>query len=122
MESYKKVRLDREVLPDYIIRVNRRTKPSIYVDKITEQLLTVKVDAVTISSMGDAISKAVTVAEIVNHRIKGVHQTNEISTLSIDDEYEPLEDGLEKVTVNRKLTCLKIILSLTVPAKKTSGY
>ena len=122
MEKYRKVRPDRENLPEHIIRVNRRTKPSIYVEKIQQLLTETKTPEIIISSMGDAISKAVTVAEIVKHRVKGVHQTNQISTLSIDDEYEPLEEGLDKLTVNRKLTCLKIVLSLAQPKDKTAGY
>ena len=41
---------------------------------------------------------------------------NEISTIVIDDEYEPIEEGLEKMTVSRKLTCLQIVLSKKAPA------
>ena len=48
---------------------------------------------------------------------------NEISTIVIDDEYEPLEEGLEKMTVSRKLTCLQIVLSKAAPKDKTiPGY
>ena len=80
-------------------------------------------DTVTLSSLGEAITKSVTIAEIVKHRVTGLHQVNEISTIVIDDEYEPIEEGLEKMTVSRKLTCLQIILSKKAPADKTvPGY
>lgn len=82
-------------------------------------------DSVTLSSLGQAITKAVTIAEIVKHRIPGLHQINEINTIIIDDEYEPLEEEkeLDKMTVSRKLTCLQITLTKTAPADtKVAGY
>ena len=44
----------------------------------------------------------------MKHRIAGLHQVNEINTIVIDDEYEPIEgeEELDKMTVSRKLTCL----------------
>ena len=77
----------------------------------------------TLSSLGEAITKSVTIAEIVKHRVKGLHQVNEISTIVIDDEYEPIEEGLEKMTVSRKLTCLQIVLSKSAPKNASiPGY
>lgn len=41
----------------------------------------------------------------------------------IDDEYEPIEEGLEKMTVSRKLTCLQIVLTKKAPKNKNiPGY
>lgn len=122
MEKYKKVKPTREELPDNIIRISRRTQPKVFVDKIIELLTEKKTPEVTISSLGDAIANAVTIVEIVKHRLVGVHQTNEISTLNIVDEFEPMEEGLDKLFVDRKLTCLKIHLSLTSPKIKGHGY
>lgn len=59
-----------------------------------------------LSSLGEAITKTVTIAEIVKHRVPGLHQINEISTIVIDDEYEAIEEGLKNMTLKRKLTCL----------------
>lgn len=61
----------------------------------------------------------------MKHRIAGLHQVNEINTIVIDDEYEPIEgeEELEKMTVSRKLTCLQITLSKTAPKDtKIPGY
>ena len=44
------------------------------------------------SSLGAAISKTITIAEVVKHRIAGIHQTSEIKTIMLDDAYEPLEE------------------------------
>jgi predicted CopG family antitoxin len=45
-----------------------------------------------LSSLGAAISKTITIAEVVKHRIAGIHQTSEIKTIMLDDAYEPLEE------------------------------
>ena len=88
-----------------------------------EEFNTNNKETVTLSSLGEAITKSVTIAEIVKHRVAGLHQVNEISTIVIDDEYEPIEEGLEKMTVSRKLTCLQIVLSKKAPANKNvAGY
>jgi DNA-binding protein len=75
---------------------------------------------VTLSSLGAAISKTITIAEVIKHRIPGVHQVNEIKTIVLDDAYEPLEEfksELKNKTVEDKLTCFQIVLSLAAPAK-----
>ena len=79
----------------------------VFIDQVLEEFNTKNADKVTLSSLGEAITKSVTIAEIVKHRVAGLHQVNEISTIVIDDEYEPLEEGLEKMPVSRKLTCLQ---------------
>jgi DNA-binding protein len=69
---------------------------------------------VTLSSLGAAISKTITIAEVVKHRVPGIHQVNEVKTIVLDDAYEPLEEfkeDLKNETVSRKLTCFQITLS-----------
>lgn len=122
MEKYRKVRSEREEVPEGVIRVNRNIQARVFIDQVLEEFNTKKKDTVTLSSLGEAITKSVTIAEIVKHRVKGLHQVNEISTIVIDDEYEPLEEGLDKMTVSRKLTCLQIILSKKQLDKNLPGY
>ena len=45
--------------------------------------------------MSNAVESAVKLAELIKHRIKGLHQSNKISHITIVDEYEPLEEGLD---------------------------
>ena len=68
-----------------------------------------------------------TIAEVVKHRIAGIHQVNEIKTILLDDVYEPLEEfkdeNPDNMTVSRKLTCFQIVLSMTAPKDtKAAGY
>ena len=123
MDKYRKVRSEREAVPDGIIRVNRNIQARVFIDQVLEEFNTKNKDTVTLSSLGEAITKSVTIAEIVKHRVAGLHQINEISTIVIDDEYEPIEEGLDKMTVSRKLTCLQITLSKKKPGNTAvAGY
>ena len=117
LEKYKKIRSEREAVPDGIIRVNRTIQARNFIDHVLDEFNNKGKETVTLSSLGQAITKAVTIAEIVKHRIAGLHQVNEINTIIIDDEYEPIEgeEELDKMTVSRKLTCLQITLSKSAP-------
>jgi DNA-binding protein len=68
---------------------------------------------VTISSLGNTITKAVSVAEMVRHRVPHLHQDNQISTQVLQSQKD---DG------ERKVTALRIVLSLEEPAVKGIGY
>lgn len=123
MDKYRKVRSEREAVPDGIIRVNRNIQARVFIDQVLDEFNKNNKDSVCLSSLGEAITKSVTIAEIVKHRVPGLHTVNEISTIVIDDEYEPVEEGLDKMTVSRKLTCLQITLSKTAPKNtKVPGY
>jgi len=70
-----------------------------------------KIDSVTLKATGVAAKGACLVAEILKHRIKNLHQLNEIKTITVVDEYEPLEEGLDHVKIERTLAVLEIHLS-----------
>lgn len=81
-----------------------------------------KFDEITIKAMRMVINKAISVAEIVKRRVKGVHQITEIESTSVVDEWEPMEEGLEKVTTSRTVSSIKIILSTKPLDKNNPGY
>lgn len=82
------------------------------------------VDFVTLKATGVAAKGACLVAEILKHRIKNLHQVNEIKTITVFDEYEPLEEGLDHVKIERNLAVLEIHLSRKdgVLDTKAPGY
>lgn len=43
---------------------------------------------VTLSAMGQGINKVATIAEIVKHRVKGLHQLNQIKTMTFEDLFD----------------------------------
>merc|ERR1712084_152438 len=67
-------------------------------------------------------TKAVTLAEVVKRRFKGLHQITSLSTTEIVDEYEPLEEGLDKVTDTRTMSCIEIKLSQEPLDTSDKGY
>jgi DNA-binding protein len=64
-----------------------------------------------IRATGNAIVKALILIEIVKRRVGDLHQINKIDSTEITDEYEPQQEGLEKTTQKRRVTCLDCNLS-----------
>ncbi|KAH8613875.1 putative Alba [Trypanosoma vivax] len=79
-------------------------------------------DVVTISAMGAAIHSAVNIAEVVKRRVAGLHQTTEISSDVIRDEYEAIDEKKENLEVERKVSTILITLSLKPLDTKHIGY
>ena len=58
--------LDRRVVSTHVDHLH-------LIDQVLEEFNTNNKDTVTLSSLGEAITKSVTIAEIVKHRVKGLH-------------------------------------------------
>ena len=76
----------------------------------------------TLRALGNAVNKAITVAEIVKRRVLGLHQVTCISSSKLCDVYEPLEEGLR--TVKKRRVVARIALTLSTLPLDTSlpGY
>eukprot|EP00644_Phytophthora_capsici_P010447 jgi/Phyca11/80841/gw1.30.556.1 len=77
---------------------------------------------VVLKAMGNAISKAVTVAEILKHRVANLHQVTRISSIETVDVYEPLEEGLDRIETTRHIPGISIQLSLDELDRDDPGY
>merc|ERR1719331_3346945 len=77
---------------------------------------------VVIKATGNALTKAVTSAEVIKRRFKGLHQITNIGSTEIVDEYEPIEEGLDKVTQTRNLPFIEITLSKEALDTGDKGY
>merc|ERR1719238_2641474 len=75
-----------------------------------------------ITATGNALSKAVTTAEVIKRRFKGLHQITKIGSTDIVDEYEPIEEGLDKVTDTRSVPFIEITLSKEALDTSDKGY
>ncbi|KAG5252162.1 RNA-binding protein [Salix suchowensis] len=71
--------------------------------------------------MGQAISKTVSVAEGIKRRNPRLHQDTAISSVSITDVWEPLEEGLVPVEQTRQVSMITITLSFQELNKMSSG-
>ena len=122
MEKYNRVKKEQERAPDNEVRINKKTNLSSYVKYIISQFNEKEQTEVTLKSIGDVISKIITIAEIVKYRVKGIYQLNEIGTQNFEDIYEPLEEGLDRLVFTRKVTSFTVTLSKTPLDKSHYGY
>lgn len=129
-DEYRRLHVDKEkvVTPENEIRVVARHSLSPYIAYaigiLTGEEGKTQNDTITISGMGGAIHTAVNVAEIVKHRVVGLHQITEISSEEVTDMFEPIEKESEKenLTVNRRVSTMRITLSLKPLDTKNPGY
>ena len=124
MDKYQLVRKKAERTDEEdVLRVSAKSQVSRCISRTIRWLTDDKQDTIKLTSTGNAIWKAITIAEIVKHRVKGLHQVNSLKTLPTIDEYKPLEEGLDVVKIERNLACLQILLSKTEPDDKDPvGY
>jgi len=123
MDKYRRKDKVREKTPENEIRVTTQTLISNYLRYINTLFVEKKLETIIIRSTGNAIGKAVSLAEVARRRFKGIHMVSEITTIEIEDEYEPIEEGLDIVKLKRRLTSFNITLSKKEPANKNvPGY
>ncbi|KAL7509643.1 hypothetical protein ACHAXN_006601 [Cyclotella atomus] len=90
------------------LRVTQQAKPRSCISDAMSILERNK--CVELKAMGKAINKAVTIAEILKHKMP-LHQITTLSSCEIMNVYEPLEEGLDAVVNQHYVSCLTITLS-----------
>jgi DNA-binding protein len=124
MDKYKKVIKPKEtvVKDETEIRVTAVGSVSAYCARANTLFTEQDKKTITITGTGNAITKAVTLAEVVKRRFVGLHQITSVGTTEIVDEYEPLEEGLDKVMETRNLSTIEIKLSKDALDTSDKGY
>ncbi|XP_077454590.1 ribonuclease P protein subunit p25-like protein [Stigmatopora argus] len=76
------------------------------------------------TASGKGVSKAITCAELVKKRVRGLYQQTSLTSDTLTDVWEPLEAavGLDGLTVNRKLPVIWILLSKDPLNQSLPGY
>lgn len=79
---------------------------------------------IVFTACGKGVSKAITCAEIVKRRLKGLHQLTKLSYSTVLEVWEPLEPGagLDSLTVSRNLPAVWILLSREPLDAQQPGY
>merc|ERR1712217_384250 len=95
---------------------------SAYISRAAKLFNEMEKPYLTITATGNALTKAVTSAEVIKRRFKGLHQITKLGSQEIVDEYEPLEEGLDKVSETRKLPFVEIKLSKDALDTSDKGY
>merc|ERR1719464_437386 len=124
MDKYRKVVKPNENIDkgDEEIRVTSTGSVSAYVSRAATVFGELEKQYVVIAATGNALTKAVTAAEVIKRRFKGLHQITKFGSQEVVDEYEPLEEGLDNVTESRNLPFLEITLSKTALDSSDKGY
>ena len=124
MEKYRRVEKTQETLPPNEIRVKRKVGIGRYLKRAHDLFNENdnQSQTVIIKGVSNAVESAVKLAELIKHRVKGLHQINKITNITIDDEYEPLEEGLDHLKFTRIVTMLEIKLSKTPLDRGDIGY
>lgn len=108
MEAYRRVEKTEDPLPPNEIRVRRGVGIGRYLKRAWELLngQDGANDTIIIKGVSNAVQSAVNLAELIKHRVKGLHQINKINNITIIDEYEPLYEGLDRLQFTRVVTML----------------
>ncbi|PHU21384.1 hypothetical protein BC332_06491 [Capsicum chinense] len=124
MDRYQKVEKPRaeEAIKENEIRVTAQGLIRNYISYATTLLQDQRTNEVVLKAMGQAISKTVAIAEIIKKRIPGLHQDTSISSTTITDAYEPLEEGLQPLEMTRQVSLITITLSTAELNKSSPGY
>ncbi|XP_031694435.1 ribonuclease P protein subunit p25-like protein [Anarrhichthys ocellatus] len=79
---------------------------------------------ILLTASGTGVSKAITCAEIVKRRVKGLHQLTRVQFSTVDEVWDPLETsaGLDSLTVSRNLPSIWILLSRDTLDQSQNGY
>ncbi|KAH9322696.1 hypothetical protein KI387_017335, partial [Taxus chinensis] len=124
MDRYQRVEKPRPEVPimDNEIRITTQGMPRNYITYATTLLRERGASEVVLKAMGKAISKTVTIAEIIKRRIPNLHQNTTISSAPITYMWEPLEEGLLPLETTRHVSMITITLSTRQLDTSSAGY
>ncbi|OWM62789.1 glycine-rich cell wall structural protein 1.8 [Punica granatum] len=123
MDRYQRVEKPKPESPinENEIRITTQGLIRNYVSYATTLLQEKHVREIVLKAMGQAISKTVAIAEIIKKRIP-LHQDTAISSVSITDVWEPIEEGLVPVEMTRHVSMISVTLSTRDIDKDSPGY
>ncbi|XP_065896928.1 ribonuclease P protein subunit p25-like protein [Dysidea avara] len=112
MEHYRKKRVrfyEAEALPNEI-KVNNSGRAPDIVSKAVRKLKETGSEGLVISSSGPAVSKAVTVVELLKRRVPNLLQDTQIKYIRVEDIWEPDSEDLDVLKVVRRVPAITITL------------
>ncbi|XP_073353046.1 uncharacterized protein [Aegilops tauschii subsp. strangulata] len=125
MDRYQRVekpRPEAAAISENEIRITTQGLIRNYVTYATSLLQEKRVKEIVLKAMGQAISKTVAITEIIKKRIPGLHQDTTISSVSITDVWEPIEEGLVPLEMTRHVSMISISLSPKELDTNSPGY
>lgn len=123
MFKYRKVKFrSQEKSPENEVRVAFMKPLRSYARYILGIFYDGKYDTVVIQGIGNVIPKCLGISDFIRRTIQDLHLIIEIKNIEIENVYEPLEEGLDKVVFSRSTASVKITLSKKQLDKTNPGY
>ncbi|TYH71697.1 hypothetical protein ES332_D05G202300v1 [Gossypium tomentosum] len=124
MDRYQRVEKPKAVTPidENEIRVTSQGRMRNYITYAMTLLQEMGSNQIVFKAMGRAISKTVTMVELLKKRIVGLHQITSIGSTDITDMWEPLEEGLLPLETTRHVPMTTITLSKNELNTSSVGY
>ncbi|KAJ3673904.1 hypothetical protein LUZ60_005896 [Juncus effusus] len=124
MDRYQRVEGPRpeSAINENEIRITAQGPIRNYLNYATSLLQEKGAKEIVFKAMGQAISKTVSIVEIIKKNIPGLHQDTSISSVSITDMWEPIEEGLVPLETTRHVSMISISLSHNEIDKNSPGY
>lgn len=106
------------------IRITAKGRTALYVTYAGKLMTEKNLDSFTLKATGVALATAVTVAEVLKRRYKGLHQITKLGVVEVTDNWEPKDAaaGLEPITTSRNVSFIEITLSTKELDKADKGY
>ena len=105
------------------IRVTADGSVAVYVSRAAKVFMETGRRFVTVTATGKGLPKAVTTAELIKRRFKGLHQITELKNLEIVEKCEPCGEGFRHVATEiRNVACVEIKLSKDALDASDTGY
>lgn len=122
LDKYQKVTKESSKSAENEILVSNKGDPMRHITYGTALLKDGGKTCLTVKASGAAMARAVKVALYLRKRVPGIALLTKITNREVVDEYEPLEEGLDKVVVTRKMVVLEITCSSETLDTKDIGY
>lgn len=113
---------EREPIDEDEMRITSTGRMINYVNYAAKLLGEEEKKSIKIKATGNAIAKAVTLAEVVKRRFKGLHQITKCGSTIITDQYVSGQDNNEHVVQEKTVSFIDILLSRDQLDTKDTGY
>ena len=70
-----------------------------------------KFDFVEVTGVEKAITRVLIVSEVARRRVEGLAQIVSLGSLEVIEKYLPTEEGLDEVTLKKRLSLIKVKLT-----------
>lgn len=108
---------------DNVLLLRSRPRAFVYAAYAAKMIYNKPDKKVQLTATGTATYKVIQTVEFLRRRMKGLHIAYDITTTVFKDVYEPLENGLDTVVVDKNVASIEATLSLNKSeVEKMRGY